>query len=133
MVTSTSGSRKNSAKTSIIGPACSHAIDLRCCFMDGPISACTREVLLAAPVGAASLTASSGDEFVPLADHVVVLVHYRVPAGNAAHAVVIGAAVTDRAGLLEQGAVRRFDVADSGLAFHPVAPLIRRHVGLGGG
>ena len=36
---------------------------------------------------------SRGDELVPFADHVVVLVHDRVPAGYAAHAVVVGAAV----------------------------------------
>src|SRR6202035_492532 len=77
--------------------------------------------------------ASSSDEFVPLADHVVVLVHHGVPAGDTTHAVVIGAAVADGAGLLEQGAIRRLDVADGGLAFHPVAPLVGRHVGLGGG
>src|ERR1700730_10820543 len=77
--------------------------------------------------------ASSGDEFIPLADHVVILVHDGVPARNGAHAVVIGATVTPGPGLLQDGAVRRLDVADSRLAFHPVTPFIGRHVGLGGG
>src|ERR1700726_3637303 len=77
--------------------------------------------------------ASGGDEFIPLAYHVVVLVHDSVPAGNGSHAVVVGAAVALGAGLLQDGAVRRLDVADSCLAFHPVAPFISCHVGLGGG
>src|SRR6266436_9294462 len=77
--------------------------------------------------------ASSGDEFVPLADHVVVLVHDSVPAGDTTHAVVIRAAVAGRAGLFQHGAIGCLDVAYSGLAFHPVAPLVGRHVGLGGG
>src|SRR5207249_10866121 len=46
---------------------------------------------LAGRVGPATPgTASSGDEFVPLAHHVIVLVYDGVPAGDAAHAVVLG-------------------------------------------
>jgi len=60
--------------------------------------------------------ASSGDEFIPFAYHVIVLVHDSVPAGDGAHAVVIGAAVTLGAGFLEDGAVGRLDVADGWLA-----------------
>src|SRR6185436_20765814 len=123
MITRTSGSRKNNPKTSIIGAAWSHAIDLRCCVIDWSTSICG-DAGLAAPAGAARLAAaSSGDELVPLADHVVVLVHHRVPAGDGAHAVVVGAAIANRAGLLQRGAIRRLDVAGGRLAFHPVAPL----------
>src|SRR5207245_7715730 len=86
---------------------------------------------LAAPASAASReqsleTPSSGDEFVPLADHVVVLVHHGIPAGDGTHAVVIGAAVADRAGLLEACAIRRRDVAAGLLSFHQGAPPICR-------
>src|SRR3954470_18054935 len=73
------------------------------------------------------------DELVPLADHVVVLVHHRVPAGDAAHAVLIGAAVAHRACLLQQRAVRRLDVLLGRLAFHPIGPLVGLHMRLGGG
>src|SRR5689334_21981674 len=66
--------------------------------------------------GRLAFSASGRDELVPLADHVVVLVHHRVPAGDAAHAVVVGAAVTDRAGLLQERAVGRLDVVLGGLA-----------------
>src|SRR4030095_10982779 len=76
--------------------------------------------------------ASSGDEFVPLAHHVIVLVHDGVPAGDAAHAVVVGASVTFGTGFLQDGAVGRLDIADSCLALHPVAPFVGSHVGLGG-
>src|SRR6476646_10353819 len=78
-------------------------------------------------------TASSGNELIPFTDHVVVFVHDGVPAGDAAHSVVIGAAIALGAGLLQKRAVGRFDIADGGLAFHPIAPFVRRHVGLGGG
>src|ERR1700722_3391041 len=67
---------------------------------------------------------SSGDEFIPLADHVIVFVHPGVPAGDGAPAVFIGAAVARSAGLFENGAVRRLDVVDRRLAFHPVAPFV---------
>src|SRR5277367_4620933 len=77
--------------------------------------------------------ASSSDEFIPLAHHVVVLVHDRVPAGYGPHAVVIRTSVALGAGLLENGAVRRLDIADSWFSLHPVAPFVGRHVGLGGG
>src|ERR1700691_3068370 len=60
--------------------------------------------------GGRRVVPSRRDELVPLADHVVVLVHHRIPAGDTAHAVVVGAAVARRAWLLEQRAVRRFDV-----------------------
>ena len=73
-----------------------------------------------------------GDELVPFADHVVVLVHDRVPAGDIAHAIVVGAAVARRAGLLEKRAVRSLDVLFGRLAFHPVRPFIGLHIGLGG-
>src|SRR5258708_28706720 len=116
MVTRTSGNRKNSAKTSIIGPAWSHAIDLRSCFIEGPLCSHTEGGLPRRLGRGKRRDASSGDEFVPLADHVVVLVHHGVPAGDATHAVVIGAAVADGAGLLECGAIRRLDVADGGVS-----------------
>src|SRR5882757_4842910 len=73
---------------------------------------------------------SRSDELVPLADHVVVLVHHGVPARNAAHALLVGAAVTHRAGLLQQRAVGRLDVLLGRLAFHPVGPLVGLHVRL---
>src|SRR5450631_3626367 len=101
--------------------------------MEAPISDLIEQGL-AASVGAASPEmASGGDELVPLADHVVVLVHDRVPAGNGAHAIVVGAAVADGSGLLEDGTVRRLDVTHGWLAFHPVSPFVGRHVGPGGG
>src|SRR4029077_6418918 len=47
-----------------------------------------------------------GDELIPFADQVVILVHDRVPAGDVAHAVVVGAAVACGARLFEQRAIR---------------------------
>src|ERR1700736_3617308 len=110
MVTSRSGNRKNSANTSIIGPASRHAMDFGSCTMEVPIlrgvvrfvgQASWKGVPRRRSGAAAVAFVSSGDEFVPLADHVVVLVHHGVPAGDGAHAVVIGAAVAGGAGLLE--------------------------------
>src|SRR5471030_2761975 len=72
-----------------------------------------------------------GDERVPLLDHVAVLIHHGVPAGHGAHAVVERTAVAHRARLLHHGALRALDVALGRLAFHPEAPLVFRHVGLG--
>src|SRR5690242_4461362 len=71
---------------------------------------------------------SRGDELIPLADHVVILVHHGVPACNAAHALLVGSAVAHGAGLLEQRAVGRLDVLLGRLAFHPIGPLIGLHV-----
>src|SRR6476660_10121797 len=48
-------------------------------------------------------------EFIPLADHVFVLVHHGVPAGNAAHAFLVAAAVAQRAGLGDDVALRALD------------------------
>src|SRR5918994_2831218 len=74
---------------------------------------------------------SRRDELVPLLNHVAVLIHHRVPAGDGAHAVVERAAVAHGAGLLDHLALRVLDVALGGLAFHPEAPLVLGHVGLG--
>src|ERR1700685_3372802 len=57
--------------------------------------------------GGRRVVPSRRDELVPLADHVVVLVHYRIPTGDVAHAFIVGATVARRARLLEQRAVRR--------------------------
>src|ERR1700734_1807174 len=73
-----------------------------------------------------------GDELIPFADHVVILVHDRVPAGDVAHAVVVGAAVACRAGLFEKRAIRSFYVFFGRLTLHPVSPLIGLHMGFGG-
>src|SRR3954466_1011925 len=141
MTTSTSGSRKNSANTSSIGPACSQAIE-RTAILRRPLAVGARVRAQAAGrrrqgvrcivdrhghgkdlssganglsgwdegcrahdvTGRAAMAITSGgDELVPLADHVVVLVHDGVPAHDAAHAVVVGAAVAHRAGLFHQG------------------------------
>src|SRR6478752_5641122 len=107
IATSASGTRKNSRNTSANGAACHHALTA---WTDG-LGAC------ALAVGA--LTGSGGDELVPLSDHVLVLVHHRVPAGNAAHALLVAAAVAHRAGLGDHVAVRALDVLRGGLAFHP--------------
>src|SRR5229473_2461497 len=72
-------------------------------------------------------TRSSGDELVPFLDHVLVLVHDRVPAGDAAHALGEGAAVALGAGLLHDLAERVLDVALGRLALEPVAPFIGAH------
>src|SRR5471030_709425 len=72
-----------------------------------------------------------GDERVPFLDHVAVLIHHGVPAGHGTHALVERAAVTNRTGLLHHGALRALDVALGRLAFHPEAPLVLRHIGLG--
>src|SRR5271170_7823680 len=74
-----------------------------------------------------------GDELIPFADHVVILVHDRVPAGDVAHAIVVGAAVARCPGLFEQRTVGSFDVLFGGLALHPIGPFIGLHIGLGGG
>src|SRR3954449_2533908 len=105
MTTKTSGIRKKARNTSIIGPAWSQemkegdrraallrraAPDPRtrsgdaCCRMSSEVSIKLRR-----------------DELVPLADHVVVLVHHCVPARDAPHAVLVGAAVAHGAGLFE--------------------------------
>src|SRR3569623_1567771 len=137
MTTKTSGMRKKARNTSIIGPAWSQEMkdgDRRVGFAAravpapgiNPGAACCR---MSSEV---SITLRC-DELVPLADHVVVLVHHRVPAGDAAHAVLVGAAVAHCAGLLQQRAVWRLDVLLGRLALHPVGPLVRLHVRLRGG
>src|SRR5205085_6769869 len=45
-------------------------------------------------------------------------------------ALLVRAAVAHRAGLLEKLAVGRLDVLLGWLAFHPVRPLVRLHLGL---
>src|SRR3954452_4903922 len=103
MTTNTSGIRKKARNTSIIGPAWSQEMnegDRRVGFAAravpdpgiNPGDACCR---MSSDVS----IKLSRDELVPLAHHVVVLVHDGVPAGDAAHAVLVGAAVTHRAGL----------------------------------
>src|SRR6201996_1866023 len=98
MVTNTSGSRKNTANTSIIGAACSHATkDLRSSFMGSPISQTQAKlpgrVARQFEPSHRQQIASGRDELVPFADHVVVFVHDRVPAGHRAHAFLVGAAI----------------------------------------
>src|ERR1700733_13207945 len=129
MTTNSSGNRKNSKKTSIIGTACSHAAkDLRSCVMERPVDGSGGSVSETGSCRAGARQdlkiISGGDEFIPLADHVVVFVHDGVPAGDRTHAVFIGTAVALGAGLFENSAVRRLDVVDRGLAFHPVAPFV---------
>src|SRR3954467_15256891 len=68
-----------------------------------------------------------GDELVPAADHVAVLIHHRVPAGDLAHALGEGTAVAHCAGLLHHLAVGRNDVTLGRLALHPEAPLVLAH------
>jgi hypothetical protein len=68
------------------------------------------------PAGRRGLSASGRDELVPLADHVLVFVHHRVPAGDRAHAVVERAAVAGFAGLGQ-------DLSPNGLVMSPVASL----------
>src|SRR5258706_1650672 len=75
---------------------------------------------------------SRRDELVPLRDHVAILVHDRVPAGDLAHTFCESAAVADRAGFLHDLAVGRENIARGRLALHPEAPLVRRHERLGG-
>src|SRR5437879_3096496 len=72
------------------------------------------------------------DELVPLADHVAVLVHQRVPTGDLAHALPEGSPVTHLARLLHESAIGVLDVALGRLAVIPVTPLIGRHELLGG-
>src|SRR5205809_5387847 len=69
----------------------------------------------------------SGDELVPLANHVAVLVHQGVPAGHLAHPFPEGAAVALLTGLFHQGPVRVLDVALGVLAVVPEAPLVLGH------
>src|SRR5690349_16737082 len=88
---STSGTMKNSRNTSAKGAACHHARMLR-----------TGVAAWAGAVVAMALMASegsSGDELVPLADHVLVFVHDRVPASDAAHALLVAATVAHGTGL----------------------------------
>src|ERR1700749_1623778 len=136
MTTNSSGKRKNSAKISIIGAACSHAAKyLRSCVMKKPVEHRVGRAMARVCRAAARQTcmASSGDEFIPLADHVVVFVHNGVPAGYRAHAIFVGSAVTRSAGFFKYSAIRRLDVVDRGFAFHPVTPFVGGHVGLGRG
>src|SRR3954451_1511272 len=70
---------------------------------------------------------SGRDELVPLPDHVGVLVHHRVPAGDVARALRDRAAVTRGAGLVHERAVRVLDVAGRRLALVPVVPLVIAH------
>src|SRR5437763_3820173 len=72
------------------------------------------------------------DELVPLTNHVAVLVHQRVPAGDLAHALPEGAAVAHLTRLLHERAIGVLDVALGRLAVIPVAPLVGRHELLGG-
>src|SRR5579871_249600 len=84
-------------------------------------NACHGEKVAPACAGAIgeSHPASGRDELVPFADHVIVLVHDRVPARDIAHALVVRAAVAHGAGLLEERSVGRLDVLLGRLAFHP--------------
>src|SRR6516225_10312506 len=75
---------------------------------------------------------SRGDEFVPLADHVAIFVHHRVPYADMAHALIERAAVAHRAGAFDLLTSRADDVALGRFAFHPVIPFISRHEFLGG-
>src|SRR5206468_2599276 len=72
------------------------------------------------------------DELVPLTNHVAVLVHQRVPAGDLAHALPEGTAVAHLTRLLHERAIGVLDVALGRLAVIPVAPLVGRHELLGG-
>src|SRR6056297_1266272 len=66
---------------------------------------------------------SSGrDELVPLALHVDVLVHDRVPAGDRAHPVIEGAAISDFTDLRQLVAIWVGDRRHGLLALEPVAP-----------
>src|SRR4051812_20476600 len=105
---SASGTRKKTTNTAASGVACSQAAVLLRIPGSGPDSGC--------------------DELVPLLHHVDVLVHDGVPAGDAAHALLVAAAVAHRAGLGQQVAVGALDVLRGGLAFHPVGPLVRVHL-----
>src|SRR5262249_61194189 len=67
--------------------------------------------------------ALSGHELVPLADHVAVFIHDRIPAGHLAHAFPEGATVTHMAGVLHMIAIGVLDLALSGFALVPVGPL----------
>src|SRR5258708_38154343 len=71
---------------------------------------------------------SRGDELVPFADHVAVLVHDRVPHAYPAHAFPERAAVAHRAGAFDLLAGRTEDIASGRLALHPEIPLIRAHL-----
>src|SRR5881628_2922133 len=64
------------------------------------------------------------DELVPLTNHVAVLVHQRVPAGDLAHALPEGTAVAHLTRLLHERAIGVLDVALGRLAVIPVAPLV---------
>jgi hypothetical protein len=72
---------------------------------------------------------SGGDELVPLADHVLVFVHHRVPAGDGAHAVVERAAVAHFAGLASLSPVGLVMSPVAFLALEPVAPFVLGHEG----
>src|SRR5262245_37167254 len=63
-------------------------------------------------------------KLVPLADHVAVFVHHRVPAGHLAHAFPEGPTVTHVASVLHMIAVGVLDLTLSGLALVPVGPLV---------
>src|SRR4051812_34780436 len=72
-------------------------------------------------------SALRSDKLVPALNHVAVLVHDRVPAGDLAHTLFERAAVAHRAGLFHDGAVRRLDLALGRLALDPVAPFVLGH------
>src|SRR5580693_6177299 len=64
---------------------------------------------------------SRGDELVPFADHIAVLVHDRIPHADPAHAVPERAAVAHRAGAFNLFAGRAEDVAFGRLASPTIA------------
>src|SRR3954465_10350654 len=137
MTTKTSGIRKKARNTSIIGPAWSPEMkegDSRAALLRRAVSdPRTRSGDACCKMSSDVSIRLRRDELVPLADHVVVLVHHGVPACDATHAVLVGAAVAHGAGLFEQRAVGRLDVLLGRLAFHPIGPLVGLHMSLRGG
>src|SRR3954452_5860925 len=137
MTTKRSGIRKKERNTSIIGPAWSQEMkegDSRAALLRRSVSAPrTRSGKACCRMSSDVSIRLRRDELVPLADHVVVLVHYGVPARDAAHAVLVRTAVAHGAGLFQQRAVGRLDVLLGRLAFHPEGPLVRLHMRLRGG
>src|SRR6266850_717325 len=97
-----SGKTTNPASTAASGAACQYAAGL------GPITA-SRQL--------------RGNELVPLADHVTILVHHRVPARHAPHSLGERAAVAHGPLGLDLLAEGVGDVLGRGLALHPVVPL----------
>src|SRR4051812_31106684 len=101
---SASGTRKNSRNTSAKGTACHHAPMARA--VTGAATRDATTVLMGASCG----RPSGSHELVPLPHHVFVLVHDRVPAGDAAHAFFVAAAVAHSTGLRNHVALRTLDV-----------------------